>query len=339
MIKILISLLASRGAAIILLAVSIGLLALWRGNPDYYSPLFLFIPAFMFASISVCTLKRLWGSDRKNLSFGGSVVFHAGMLAVIASTTVGATVSMYGRVALPKGVTVTVGDDVFSKIDPNLLSGDEIPFLSIRLDDFETTYEKDRFPVRYTANLSFGILEDNGYRSMKKKVEINSPFDYGRYKFLLENGGYSPHFILTKEGKTLHDGYIKLSNETSKEDSYEPPGADIIIHTRFFPDFYWENEQAGTRSPVPKNPAFGIRINRKEGPAFEAPLPLWSGILKEGDKAEFKGMMLEFRDLNPYVVLLVVSNPSVPWLIGGFILITVGLVARYLPMIQSQGKT
>jgi cytochrome c biogenesis protein ResB len=333
--KRLFSLLGSRGFAIALLVVSIVVLIFWRGNPDYYSPIFLVVPAFIFLSISVCIVKRLKDRPSKDARFWGSFIFHIGMLAIIATTTFGTLTGFFGRTVLPEGVSVPLGNNDLSTITRSSLNPDETPFMTLRLDDFTMTYREERFPVRYAAAITFGILLKDNYRIINESVEINRPFDYEGYRFLLEDGGYSPRFILkTKDGKTLYDGFVRLSNETKREDVFELRGTDLIIQSRFFPDLYKKDGMVGTRSPVLKNPAFGIKVNRKKQ---DSGILIWKGVLKEGEEAEFAGMTLEFHELRPYVVLLVVNDPTTPWLLGGWVLVVAGLVIRYFPARSTRG--
>jgi cytochrome c biogenesis protein ResB len=328
-------LLGSRGFAIALLVVSIVVLIFWRGNPDYYSPVFLVVPAFIFLSISVCIAKRLKGRTSKDARFWGSFIFHIGMLVVIATTTFGTLTGFFGRTFLPEGVSVPLGNNDLSTITRSSFDPEETPFMTLRLDDFTVTYLEERFPVRYAAAITFGILMKDNYRIIKESVEINRPFDYEGYRFLLEDGGYSPRVILkTKDGKTLYDSFVRLENETKIEDVFELRGTDLIIQSRFFPDFYKKDGLVGTRSPILKNPAFGIKVNRKRQGSG---IIIWKGVLKVGEEAEFAGMTLEFHELRPYVVLLVVNDPTTPWLLGGWVLIVVGLVIRYFPAIRIRG--
>ena len=65
-----------------------------------------------------CVIRRF--AERKkgrNISFYGSMIFHAGMLAWILSTALMPIIGFYASVALPEGLTVDVGNERFAVID------------------------------------------------------------------------------------------------------------------------------------------------------------------------------------------------------------------------------
>jgi len=321
--------LTSRAFAVFLLIVSVGLLILWNRYPDFYSPLFLVIPAFLFFSIFLCIVSRIATCrQRRNVRFWGSVVFHIGMLIVIMATSIGVLTRFFAVVALPQGVLVSIDNKDLSTIHEKPLGMRENPFINLKLDDFEAKYADERFPVKYIANVDIDIMGDDGYRSLNDKIEINRPVIYDGYSFLLERGGYSPLLILKdKNEKVLFNGYVKLSNSITTEDVFDIAEAGLTLYTRFFPDMYREGNKVGSRSPVIKNPAFGIRIVQRENPFKD----IWRGVLKEGETARFDDLILEFADLRAYVVVQIIKDPTYWGIVAGWILIMIGLTVKYFP--------
>lgn len=285
--------LTPRGFAVFLLIVSVVFLIIWRTYPDFYSPLFLITPAFLFLSISLCIANRMRkGSSRRNTVFWGSVVFHMGMLIVIAATSIGPLTRFSATATLPQGVLVATDDKRFFAIHENSLGQGKRPFINLMLNDFETRYTDERFPVEYTANISIGILNDESYHNFKENIEVNRPLIYDGYSFLLERGRYSPHLILRdKNGDFLFNGHVDISNKIEPEDKFDVPKTDITLYTRFFPDMHREGNKIGSRSLVPKNPAFGIKIVKRDEPFKD----IWRGVLKKGEEVKFDNMTLDYN--------------------------------------------
>lgn len=329
-----ISILTSRGFAIFLLVTSVVLLILWNEYPNLYSPTFLIIPAFLFFSISLCIVKRIIACRlKKDERFLGSLIFHIGILIIVVATAAGSLTRFSAIVRLPQGIPVSIDNNDFSIIHNEPLGFKEKPFINIKLEDFETTYADERFPVEHTATVSIGILGSQGYRSFKEKIEVNRPFIYDGYSFLFESGGYAPRFILRDEdGNTVFNRFIRHSNDIKNEDVFYMEEAGLTLYLRFFPDVFREGTKYGNRSPVPKNPAFGIKILRRDDPFKD----VWKGVLKKGEMARFGGMTLEFSDIRPYVMIQVVRDPSYWGIFVGWVFIVGGLLIRYLPVWKTE---
>ena len=321
--------LTSRVFAIFLLAISALLLTIWRGNPQYFSRAFLVVPAFVFISISICIVKRFLAvGSRRNLKFWGSVVFHIGLLVIIAAASLGPIIRFWATVVLPQGKTVNMGDKTFAVIRNIPVSG-AIPDMLIKMEEYKASYADDRFPIDYATQITVLLKENDIYRQRVEAVRINAPLWLGGYQFMLDSGSFSPKYILKdKDGHVLFSQFLDLSNATSEEDKFEIPEAGMEVYTRFFPDMYKEGNLYGSRSPYPKNPAFGLRIIYKDNPFKE----IWKGVLKKGEKAEFEGLSLEFADLQQVAILQVLNDPTYWGIFTGWLLIAGGLMVRYLPL-------
>lgn len=325
----LLTFLTSRGFAIFLLAISAGMLVIWRGRPQYYSPVFLIIPLLLFLSICFCIVKRIIargaGWDR---GFCGSFIFHAGLLVIIAAASIGPLTRFWATVILPQGMTVSMEDKAFAVIR-NIPIGGASPDISMKMDGYEARYADDRFPIDYAAHATVLLMEKGIYRQRGEDIRINAPLWLGGYQFLLEEGLLAPLFILrNKDGNEIFKRFVRVSNEITTEDRFDIPGVNLVLYTRFFPDVYKEGGKYGSRSPYPRNPAFGIRVTGKNNPFKD----IWKGVLKKGEKAEFEGMNLEVADIKPVVILQVMGDPTYWGVFAGWLLIAGGLTMRYLPL-------
>ena len=241
--------LTSRGFAVFLLAVSIGLLVSWNKYPNLYSPIFLIIPACLFLSISLCIANRITACKlKRDIRFWGSTTFHIGMLVIIAATSLGYSIRFFAMIVLPQGVSVTLDDKSFVAVYEDRLHSGGRPFVNLKLNEFEAKYAEEQFPVEYIADITIGIIDKDGYRNLTDKIRINKPFNYDGYNILFENSGYSPRFVLKdRDGGVIFNSYINLSNNIKSEDVFYIKEAGLTLYTRFFPDVFREGTKAGSR--------------------------------------------------------------------------------------------
>lgn len=327
----LIGFLASRGFAVFLLVVSVVLLAVWTRYPDLYSPLFQIVPAMLLLSLVICTVKRVKaGRQGTAVRFRGSIIFHAGMIIGVTTMFLSPLMRFGAKMHAIEGITTSLSDTESATVIERPVFRNRDPDISLTLNRYDAEYKEGRYPVDYSADVTVAFLEGDEYRKTDAKIRINGPLHIRGYQFLLENGGYTPLFVLTdKDGTETFKSFVRLLNVPNKEDSFEIEQAGLIVYTRFFPDMYREWGKFGTRSLVPKNPAFGIKIVRKGTFMQEV---VFSGVLRPGESASFNGMTLTFEDLKSYVALVVVKDPIyylvfLSWGIG-----IVGLLMRYLPL-------
>jgi cytochrome c biogenesis protein ResB len=308
--------------------VSVGFLIIWNIYREFYFPLLLIIPAFLFLSISFCTVKRVFSDDtRMGVRFWGSVTFHIGLLTVIAATSLGPITRFWATVVLPQGVMVNLEDEQFSTVHSIPVFGG-IPFISLRLDWQESRFEKEWFAVDHAAGLTVGIMDGGGYKQTNETIRVNAPVKKDGYQFMMSSGSRAPLFVLTDSaGEVVFDRFVNASSSTDQEASFDIPVAGLTVYMRYFPDVYKEGDNYGTLSMEHKNPAFGIRVESRKDPFRDT----WGGVLKTREKAEFDGMTLEFADLKPVVTLQIMKDPTYWGIFVGWALIVAGLTVRYLP--------
>ncbi|MBI3755355.1 MAG: cytochrome c biogenesis protein ResB [Deltaproteobacteria bacterium] len=248
------------------------------------------------------------------------------MIVIIASVSLGTIMRFDVGVALPQGMTVNM-DDKFVNINSMPIMG-EIPNFFLRLDWQKDQYKDGWLPIDHSAGLKISHIEGNSFRTVDETIRVNSPVKKNGYEFLLANASLSPLFVLkNREGDILFNQFVNISNKTSAEDKFEIPERGLTVLTRFFPDMFKQGNKYSTRSKNPDNPAFGLRVVSNDAPFKD----IWKGVLKPGEKVEFSGMILEFAELKPVVIIQVVKDPTYYGIFAGWVLIVAGLAARYLP--------
>ncbi|HHL40004.1 MAG TPA: hypothetical protein ENJ37_05815 [Deltaproteobacteria bacterium] len=325
-----VDILVSRGFAVFLLAASLVLLVFMARRTGLYSPLFVLLPAFVFASLFFCTLRRYRARRRRSVKFIGSLVFHGGLMAGVAVIFFAPLVRFSAYVEALEGMSVSADDGDYVTVLERPLVGPAAPFISFKLERFVIRYKDDVYPVDYTAYSRIAFLEGGEFRDVEVPIRINGPFRRGGYTFLLENGGYAGRFVLSdRSGAVLFDRYVKLARETAREDSFEAPEAGLVFYTRFFPDLYVKDGGVGTRSPYPRNPAFGIKAARRDDPFRD----IFKGVLRVGESAGFDGLTLRLADIRAFAVIYVVRDPTYYWIFVSWTAIVAGLAMRYGPLL------
>lgn len=319
--------LTSRGFAIFLLAASVAVLALWANYPALYTPYFLILPFLLLLSLTACTVKRVADSrGRGGVRFWASVAFHLGLILGVLVMLLSPLTRYSGTLTVIEGETAEAGAGSDAKFAGPYL-GSAPPFFSLRLDGYKEEYEDGFFPVDYRADVTLGFIEGDEYVRDARVLKINGPIVFDGYKLLLESGGFMPYFILRREGRIVFEGFVRLAKETRVEDSFEIEQEGLTVRTRFFPDLFVEGGKAGTRSMEAKNPAYGVKVVRRDAPNDY----LYIGVIKPGAEAAFGELTLELAEIKPFVDVLAVRDPMYYWFFAGWGVGLAGLVIRYMP--------
>lgn len=317
-----------RGLAVAMLTVSVALLVIWTRYPDFYSNLFLAVPAIVVLSLIFCTVKRVRLAQRKDLRFWGSIIFHAGMIIGVFIMFLAPLVRFSARITLLEGVQTDFNDREFVQHIDKPFFGATVSGGTMVLRDYKAEYKDGVYPVDYSAHVTLSVLDSDVYKRSDDWIRINGPLDLAGYKFLLETGGYAPLFTLKDSGgNIIFRNHVKLNNITRSEDSFFIKEAGLVVYTRFFPDMHREGNRVGSRSLALNNPAFGLKIARKE----DLSKIIYSGVLKVGESASLGDMTIEFSRLKSFSVLYVVKDPLYYWLFAGWGIGLAGLILRYLP--------
>lgn len=323
--------LTSRLFAVILLALSAIIMVAYELF-GAYSPVYLAVPFLVFLSIASCTIRRFFAPDvERGIPFAGSIIFHVGMLVVIAAVAVAPIVKYEASVYLPKNVPVSTLGSGFMRTYFIPANG-RIPDMHLTLEWMEVDYAEGWSPVDYAAGVTVGHSVEGEYSSSEEIIRVNEPLTVNGFKVLLVDGELSPFFTLKdKDGNAVFEQFVSLLNDTRYEDEFSVEAAGLTFHTRFFPDvFKAEDGSYGTKSRYPRNPAFGIKAVRDLEPFKD----ISKGVVGLGEELTIDGYTLSFDDLQPIVRLKILRDPTYIYVFIGLILITLGLIVRYVPLLS-----
>ena len=317
----------SKGFAIFLLLVSLVLLIFFKFYPEYYTNWFLLLPFFIFFSISLSLYRRIKARrGRWSVNFVGSVVFHIGMLVVIASICVGGVSRYWVNIMLPRFLPVVVDGSAFAT-EFSIPFMQEAPFIKMTLDWQDSTFEDIEFAVDHSAGLTIGLIEGNEYKETEETISINEPVWRNGFQFLLRGGGfvYLP-YIEDEEGNQVYNEYRRANLDVITEDVITVENLGFEFHVRLFPDMIFEDGKYSSKSREVLNPALGVRIVDLAKP-FE---DHWKGIVRFDEKIDTGKYIFRFADVRPFISVEILKDPSYYGIIIGWLLIVIGLLMRYL---------
>lgn len=247
--------------------------------------------------------------------FWGSVLFHAGMNVAILGFGLSVITGFNASIMLTDGYGVKASEAFLGK-KPT----EEFPFPEMLMESFNAVY-LDGFPVDYSMELT---LWDGEGRERKGEVKVNHPLKWKGYQFVPNRYGFSPEFIIKKDGKEVLNAFVNLVVITPDQiDYFEAPDEGMKVACQFFPDFYMEGKVPKTRSKEPKNPVFFVEIKQKEK-------VIGRGFLHLNKEVSFPGYSIELKDIRRWVLLDVSRDTGVPVITFGFIFIVAGLIIRFL---------
>lgn len=326
----LIGILTSRGFAILLLILSIATLLLFKAFPDFYTSYILILPFFIFSSISFCLYKRISKRLKTSfsLSFIGSIIFHIGMLLVIASVSFGDYLRFNASIILPLNDSITTGDTIFTELH-SLPAGQDMPYLTFKLLEQKTTYAEASIPVKHSAQIDIGMYEGDSYVRKKDTLSINAPLWRGGYQIMLVSGYVTPYVIIRdEEGEVVYSQYLKVASSVDREETFLLDDLGWTLNARYLPDFYVDDKGGfATLTMERKNEVVALRIQDHKN-IFD---DIWSGVLRIGDIVRADNFTVELADIKPVVVVQILKDPSYYGVFVGWLLAVLGLTLRYVP--------
>ncbi len=268
---------------------------------DFYrSPWFAFILAALFGNLFLCTCRRACSFFRTR-SFGprqvGVLVFHAGLLLVIAGGFVTVTRGEKGFVTLAEGEAAALEGVVAAGRG-----------LSLRLEDFGISYYSDGSPAQFTSRVAVG----NGKRTLvRADISVNHPLSCRGVKVYQ----YSYRWLAELE---VREGGRVRKLEAAEGEVVPVEGTALRLKVyRYLPNFHpeWGMESKGLR---PDNPRFIFSVYRGEE-------RLGVGMAKPGEQVALgAGAAVAFTGVRPVSVFLVKTDPGQPLVLAGGLALTAG---------------
>ncbi|MEY7970506.1 cytochrome c biogenesis protein ResB [Saccharomonospora xinjiangensis] len=226
---------------------------------------------------------RTISAERGYLRETGNLLFHFGMLGLIATFAIGAMYSYEGQVIVHADGHEFCNSGVFAydSFDPGLrVDGTQLSPFCVRVNDFDATFTDVGQPISYEADIQYqagGDLTTGAWRDYH--LEVNEPLRTAGDRVYLLGHGYAPTFTVTWPGgesrtQTIQwrptDQTTLLSQGATK---FDPPGVtdseqrrknQLAITGLFAPTAAFHGKILTSSFPDLTDPAVAVDVMRGE---------------------------------------------------------------------------
>jgi cytochrome c biogenesis protein ResB len=233
--------------------------------------------------------------------------------------------AFYASIRFSEGQTIKLTKNNITTIDRMPLFGISLPELLFKFNKFSTEYHDDRTAIDFTADFDIVNLENGN--QWKQIFKINKPFSYSGIDFLMIFQGYSPNFILYKNGVPVLDTVVALDFDQDFRDTFDIDDYGLHVVAQFFPDM--ERNKDGrvySKSRRPNNPHIGIEVHQGNTLVLRK-------LLGESEGGSFGPYKLVFNDLHHWITLNLVKESGIGFF---FICAMIGLVGLLIRIVDPE---
>ncbi len=255
-------------------------------------------------------------ASRGRYSRIGNLLFHAGFLLLLVGAVSNAVYRFEGTAFLTEGSAFTGAKKEYRTTAGSSTAA--LPEVDFDVEKISAEFWEGRM---FFTRLEGQILHRGG----RDIAKLSAAARVGNAAVTIAGYGYAPMLQLkNKDGVITAKATVKLNIfNPGSEDHFYVPGYPHKIFVSFFPDHAELNGKLVNKSMNPVNPAYFLRIVRGR-------LPVYSGLLKPGEWADFDGLSISFPSFVKSAEFRVVRNPGNPLLWAAFIVMGLGLAWRLL---------
>ncbi|RJQ47624.1 MAG: hypothetical protein C4538_04970 [Nitrospiraceae bacterium] len=270
---------------------------------------------------------RIISAQKGEIGFWGSIFFHAILISLIAGIAVYYFSAFYATIMITEGQVLKLEKETLSRIDRMPAFGIRMPELLFQFNKFSSEYYNDRSATDYTAD--FNITDLKTGKQWKQIFKINEPLNYYGIDFLMNMQGYSPNFVLYRDGVQVDDVIISLDFDQNFRDSFDMRKEGLRIVAQFFPDMA-RSDDGGvyTKTFRPKNPYFGLEI-------YQNGVRVFRGLVGKGQGVSFGEYTLVFQELRNWITLSLVRETGLGFF---FVCSMIGLAGIFVRMIDPEKR-
>lgn len=263
----------------------------------YHSWWYQILMAILCLTVLICCYRRL--RQARNLKKAASLCFHLAIVIILA----GAAWSLgYARSA---SVEINEGENID-------LAGYGFAQGVLSLQDFNIDYYTDFQPRQYRSKLYLADYKGHDYT---REISVNHPWQAGNLKIYQSSWGWALK-ISDQSGETGKPFMMK------NRDAYLLNKTDgLYLKAIFIPD-YDPVTGLDSKTPLPNNPNLVLALVQNDEVKDMA-------MIKEGNTAQLGQYQFRFDGFSYYSGLEIKSDPGVKLVFAGFILLLIGLSARY----------
>ncbi|MDH5513226.1 MAG: cytochrome c biogenesis protein ResB [Gammaproteobacteria bacterium] len=259
----------------------------------------------------------------------GSVLFHIGLLLILAAVVLSTSASFKASVKLTEGQSFDARVDAYGVQKAGRWYSPASQPLTFHLVRVEPEFEVDGATT--AASIVEPTLEGKRSRfSVPTPVYINNGLKHAGVT--LHQGretGYAPLVVVEDAaGKRLLTGYTRLASAAGQEqesflDFIDIPDTDVRIELELLPDAVYRDGAYLSRSAAPKNPVLHVVVHERGQSAFDRFIPMTRDVSAGGYTVFFGG-------LRRWSQIDVSDAPGVPVLMAGALLGVLGVALRLL---------
>lgn len=268
---------------------------------------FLALGGFFSLNLFFCSVRRL--KTLKQTRDAGSVFLHLSILVIFLGSAISAGFTVSGDVKIAVGETLDLAEAGF-------------PGYSLTVRDFRIEYYDTLEPRQYKSNL---VLKSKAGNSVGREIMVNHPFKYQGLKIYQQSYGWQVSGLIT-DGSDSRDFKLKDGEELILK-----PQEDLVLKTIFIPDFDEKTQSLKTLSNIPNNPVMVCALLQGEH-------LLQVEFLAKGEKKDLGQYTVDFKDYRYYSGLNVKKDPGVKLIFGGFFMMTISFLLRYLVPVKTFPK-
>jgi cytochrome c biogenesis protein len=313
---------SSMSAGLILLAL-IGILsAIGSSVSDAFfrTNVFRFLLLLFLVNICLCTYNRLCRFVKSRNAICakpgllvrsiGSIILHGGIILILLGAGVYSWLGETAQLSLLQGDTADIGNIIPTK-----------PPFSLKLTDFTIAYNDDGSPSQYYSKLE---ISEAGKVVRRQTISVNHPLVHSGVKAYQSSYGYVADTLIeegnSKETRLAEDGDFITFQTTPRT---------VRIY-KYYPNF---DKKLGleSKSLKPHNPkiVYSVYEDTKL-------LGVGAASLQERIKID-DNVFIAFRQVRPYTVLTLKSDPGLPLAAIGGLFMMLGICITIFVPSKSKG--
>ncbi len=252
----------------------------------------------------------------------GNVLFHAGMVIVIASAFIMLLTEQRGLIHLGEGETFTPGQPWLAE-ENGIMAGEYVLPEPIRLDRFSAEFYASDRVRQLTSQLSF--LDPMG-RATRFSLAINETLDYRGLRFY-QKQEFGSSFYLEFSGEGMRRNAMVFSlgypfrRDMPLSKDFAMDDLPYIINLQYYTD-------AEKDSMSGNNPLLIMKLHEK-GDSAEKGVELAEVMLTKGNKGTLGPYDVKFVGVAKWTGIIVTRNISLPGIFAGFSIIILGVCLIY----------
>lgn len=277
------------------------------------SSFLMYVFGMLFAiNLAACTWKRFrWAiacsKNKIRIDAWGSPLLHVGLCLILVGSvlSIGFGRQLYYEIPVGKTANVAGRSGVFE----------------LQVDDFAVDYYEDGISPRQYRSKVTVIAEKGGKKAATPlEIEVNAPAKYDGVTMIQQAYGWQTTVTLStdkasRQVEIKDNEWVTLSGE----------GEDAIsLGVAFYPDYAKVDGKPKLLSNQDKNPYILWVVAKGE-------TPIASNVLALGESATIlESLRMTFDGYDYYTGLQVKYDPGIPVIFGGFFLVCIGLMMRYI---------